>query len=650
MSNSSKKSNSKQTYNSVLAVSLAQSRKLYSSSLFERFKGQANTDQKLTLLSTATLLIGPHQFPDTKFFKLTTTPLDLINIPGKIELSNPPPHFQPIIVKNTPEINNETTDSNSEKKKSIAVTATTLVGTTPMAKLSSPKSSLTSPIPSQSPSPASTPKAQLNQISQQNFNQQDIQNQQRIYYSTYQNGSYQQLAESNLNSFTPQRFVPPFAYNQSMLSANGLFSMKLLFIYLIGYGMYSPFTPGYRSGMIPMRPIMQKSNVIPKKAKLSNEILFQFKNDSELFKFPRECIIEKETILEPFDLILFCYLPTSVPQPVSFASSSASGVAIKKPKFQQGLVLNIRMCNEVLWKSLQEFCLDPEPEAVQNLLAPGSKTRRSTYIKKDKTFKKKKDRAGKPEKESETVQSNTANEEHSINPDHLEQVSSGGDAATSGAKSPGVDESELETPNKEENEIETPNNEEYETETPNNEESEAVTPNELSAVSSPMNREKETETQFNDDEDERDEDEKEADGLKGCYEAKGKLSKNVPVKRENSRNNHNSGVNISNSPKVCENCGTKTTPMWRRGPSGFSSLCNACGVKWMNGKLIMHSVDAQTEVDKKKRKNFFSEEQEREILESRKDEMDEECSEEKDKNKKEMRVGPLKKRKWGKKN
>lgn len=37
----------------------------------------------------------------------------------------------------------------------------------------------------------------------------------------------------------------------------------------------------------------------------------------------------------------------------------------------------------------------------------------------------------------------------------------------------------------------------------------------------------------------------------------------------------------SNSKKrKCEFCGTLETPMWRRGPTGKGTLCNACGVKW----------------------------------------------------------------------
>ncbi|KAI7818825.1 hypothetical protein BC939DRAFT_462100 [Gamsiella multidivaricata] len=38
--------------------------------------------------------------------------------------------------------------------------------------------------------------------------------------------------------------------------------------------------------------------------------------------------------------------------------------------------------------------------------------------------------------------------------------------------------------------------------------------------------------------------------------------------------------------KRCGYCGCTTTPMWRRGPDGPSTLCNACGVKWKHGKIL----------------------------------------------------------------
>eukprot|EP01119_Soliformovum_irregulare_P007778 TRINITY_DN2025_c3_g1_i2.p1 TRINITY_DN2025_c3_g1~~TRINITY_DN2025_c3_g1_i2.p1 ORF type:complete len:358 (-),score=88.51 TRINITY_DN2025_c3_g1_i2:706-1779(-) len=47
--------------------------------------------------------------------------------------------------------------------------------------------------------------------------------------------------------------------------------------------------------------------------------------------------------------------------------------------------------------------------------------------------------------------------------------------------------------------------------------------------------------------------------------------------------------------KVCEFCGAQDTPMWRRGPQGKGTLCNACGVKW--------SLKFRKRVPKKSREN-----------------------------------------------
>jgi hypothetical protein len=36
----------------------------------------------------------------------------------------------------------------------------------------------------------------------------------------------------------------------------------------------------------------------------------------------------------------------------------------------------------------------------------------------------------------------------------------------------------------------------------------------------------------------------------------------------------------------CRHCGTKTTPQWRDGPEGRQTMCNACGVQYMSGRLV----------------------------------------------------------------
>ncbi|KAG0277875.1 hypothetical protein BGZ95_005168 [Linnemannia exigua] len=47
------------------------------------------------------------------------------------------------------------------------------------------------------------------------------------------------------------------------------------------------------------------------------------------------------------------------------------------------------------------------------------------------------------------------------------------------------------------------------------------------------------------------------------------------------------------SQKRCGYCNCTTTPMWRRGPNGPSTLCNACGVKWKHGKIMQDVTEGQ---------------------------------------------------------
>ncbi|KAF9134125.1 hypothetical protein BGW39_008040 [Mortierella sp. 14UC] len=42
----------------------------------------------------------------------------------------------------------------------------------------------------------------------------------------------------------------------------------------------------------------------------------------------------------------------------------------------------------------------------------------------------------------------------------------------------------------------------------------------------------------------------------------------------------------TSSQKKCSYCDSVSTPMWRRGPNGPGTLCNACGVKWKHGKIL----------------------------------------------------------------
>ncbi|KAF3660446.1 GATA transcription factor 23 [Capsicum annuum] len=52
-----------------------------------------------------------------------------------------------------------------------------------------------------------------------------------------------------------------------------------------------------------------------------------------------------------------------------------------------------------------------------------------------------------------------------------------------------------------------------------------------------------------------------------------------PIKKEEC-----SGDETSGSTKSCSDCKTTKTPLWRSGPSGPKSLCNACGIKYKKKK------------------------------------------------------------------
>jgi hypothetical protein len=59
-----------------------------------------------------------------------------------------------------------------------------------------------------------------------------------------------------------------------------------------------------------------------------------------------------------------------------------------------------------------------------------------------------------------------------------------------------------------------------------------------------------------------------------------KLNKKRPAPSTTVTAKPKTGGNSKKKNKVCEFCGTNDTPMWRRGPQGKGTLCNACGVKW----------------------------------------------------------------------
>uniref|UniRef100_A0A1D1YLZ3 GATA transcription factor 15 n=1 Tax=Anthurium amnicola TaxID=1678845 RepID=A0A1D1YLZ3_9ARAE len=54
-------------------------------------------------------------------------------------------------------------------------------------------------------------------------------------------------------------------------------------------------------------------------------------------------------------------------------------------------------------------------------------------------------------------------------------------------------------------------------------------------------------------------------------------------------------------PKCCTYCRTTTTPLWRGGPSGPKSLCNACGIKYGKKRRELKGPEGGEKVKRGKR-------------------------------------------------
>ncbi|KAF6173628.1 hypothetical protein GIB67_022987 [Kingdonia uniflora] len=52
--------------------------------------------------------------------------------------------------------------------------------------------------------------------------------------------------------------------------------------------------------------------------------------------------------------------------------------------------------------------------------------------------------------------------------------------------------------------------------------------------------------------------------------------------------------------KTCSDCKTFKTPLWRSGPEGPKTLCNACGIKYRKRKRVVN-VFSNNEIIKKER-------------------------------------------------
>lgn len=66
----------------------------------------------------------------------------------------------------------------------------------------------------------------------------------------------------------------------------------------------------------------------------------------------------------------------------------------------------------------------------------------------------------------------------------------------------------------------------------------------------------------------------------------GQLSESVenkpPARKPKKKMEKRAGIGA----KQCSHCGVQKTPLWRTGPLGEKTLCNACGVRFKSGRLL----------------------------------------------------------------
>ncbi|KAL2507587.1 GATA transcription factor 15 [Forsythia ovata] len=75
--------------------------------------------------------------------------------------------------------------------------------------------------------------------------------------------------------------------------------------------------------------------------------------------------------------------------------------------------------------------------------------------------------------------------------------------------------------------------------------------------------------------------------------------------------------NPSTQIKSCSSCHTTRTPLWRGGPSGPKSLCNACGIKYNKKRRQLLGLETARTGKKKKRNSTNKSNEVREMLKMR---------------------------------
>ncbi|KAG6582187.1 GATA transcription factor 15 [Cucurbita argyrosperma subsp. argyrosperma] len=83
---------------------------------------------------------------------------------------------------------------------------------------------------------------------------------------------------------------------------------------------------------------------------------------------------------------------------------------------------------------------------------------------------------------------------------------------------------------------------------------------------------------------------------------RGSESEDISGKNSGGVSSEESIVNEQNK-KTCADCGTSKTPLWRGGPAGPKSLCNACGIRSRKKRRAILGLNRGVVEDKKSKKS-----------------------------------------------
>ncbi|XP_074268612.1 GATA transcription factor 16-like [Silene latifolia] len=92
------------------------------------------------------------------------------------------------------------------------------------------------------------------------------------------------------------------------------------------------------------------------------------------------------------------------------------------------------------------------------------------------------------------------------------------------------------------------------------------------------------------------------DLIEDCASPSDSQSSSSNHSNSNSNGNSNSNINNNGEVKKCSDCQTTTTPLWRGGPAGPKTLCNACGIKFHKKRRALLGINKQQKDDSNKLK------------------------------------------------